>query len=270
MARGEWERPAVRVVRLAGSRETPEQRLMMALIEAGPGAVASHQSAAWLWALLPAPDRPAVTVPSVAPARQCHFDLHRLKVTPAISTRGDFPVTNPLRTVVDLAGVVGSDTLDEAVDRAVAKKLVTVEGLEAEMSRLAVRGRKGVGALRRSLRRRGLVEGVSPSVLEARFHRLLQTAGIVPLSVEVVTGPQGEFRLDTQIDPHVAVEADGQAFHSTPEQKGRDERRRNQIRTEGMFLLVYTWWDVIRDGRRVIAEIHRALFVHGQRSTTSA
>ncbi|HET6875211.1 MAG TPA: DUF559 domain-containing protein, partial [Acidimicrobiales bacterium] len=106
--------------------------------------------------------------------------------------------------------------------------------------------------------RRGLVEGPSPSVLEARFHRLLKMAGITPVATEVVAGPEGQFRVDTLITEALAVEVDGHAHHSTPEQKAYDERRRNEIRMGGVFLLVYTWRDVVMDGRRVVAEIHRA------------
>ncbi len=47
-------------------------------------------------------------------------------------------VTNPTRTVVDLAAsVLGHADLTDAVDVALAKRLVTVDGLMAELDRLA-------------------------------------------------------------------------------------------------------------------------------------
>lgn len=61
VSNGEWDRPTALIVRVVAARPTPEQALMIALLVAGPGAVASHQSAAWLWDLAPAPVRPAVT-----------------------------------------------------------------------------------------------------------------------------------------------------------------------------------------------------------------
>lgn len=267
VARGEWERPTSRVLRLAGSPVSPEQALMIALLDVGSAAVASHQSAAWLWGMLPPPERHAVTVGLDTRWRPGPFDLHRLQgAPPATTARRSIPATNPLRTLVDLAGVVTPDVLDDAVDRAVASKLVTVEGVEAELRRLARKGRKGTGAMRQSLRRRGLNEGPHPSVLEARFHRLLRTGGITPISVEVVAGPEGGYRIDSLLDEGVAVEVDGHAHHSTPEQKAYDERRRSEIRMSGVFLLVYDWRAVSYEGRRVLAECHRAVALFGSRA----
>ena len=268
VSRGEWERPTPRVVRLAGSPRSPEQDLTIALLEMGPTAIASHQSAAWLWRLLPPPARHAVTVGLGTGWRPGSFDVHRLTGEPPTpAMRGNIPATNPLRTLVDLAGVVTPDLLDEAVDRAVATKLVTVEGVEAELRRLSRKGRTGTGAMRQSLQRRGLNEGPHPSVLEARFHRLLRTGGITPVSVEVVTGPDGEYRIDCLLAGYVAVEVDGHAHHSTPEQKAYDERRRADIRMAGTFLLVYDWRAVTYEGRRVLAECHRALALYGTTGT---
>ena len=267
VARGEWERPTARVVRLSGSPRSPVQDLMIALLEAGPAAVASHESAAWLWGLLPAPARPAVTMGEKATLRRGPFTLHRLKGgPPAVVTRRGFPVTNPLRTLVDVAGVVSSERLDDVVDRAIAGRLVTVEGIRAELERLSRRGRKGAGAMRSALGRRGMSEGPHPSVLEARFHRLLRSGGITPIKVEVVAGPAGEYRIDTLLDPLVAVEVDGHVHHSTPEQKAYDERRRAEIRMAGIFLLVYDWRAIHHEGRRVLAECHHALARYGSRA----
>lgn len=262
--RGEWERPSPRVLRLAGSPRSPEQDLMVALIETGPAAVASHQSAAWLWGITPPPERHAVTVDLGTRWRAGPFDVHRLQgEPPSPSVRRNIPTTHPLRTLVDLAGVVAPNVLDDAVDRAIASKLVTVDGIQSELLRLSRQGRKGTGAMRAALTRRGLNEGPHPSVLEARFHRLLRTGGIKPISVEVVAGADGEYRIDSLVDEKVAVEVDGHVHHSTPEQKAYDERRRSEVRMSGTFLLVYDWRAVSFEGRRVLAEIHRAVALYG-------
>ena len=260
MTRGEWDRPAIGIVRMVGASDSPRQRLMIALLEAGPAAVVSHQSAAWIWGILDAPEVHHVTVPLGLYAPRGPFRIHRLKgPVPQASLRGAFPVTNPLRTLVDLAGVVPPDVLDDAIDRAVAKKLVTVAGLKAEVGRLSRKGRKGTGAMRRALARRGLNEGPHPSVLEARLHRLLDSVGIKPIGTEIVAGADGEYRIDVILSDTVALEVDGQASHSTPEQKQYDEQRRTKLRLGGLFVLVYTWRDVTHDGRRVAAECRQAL-----------
>src|SRR4051812_13442023 len=51
IARGVWERATRRVLRVVGSPASPHQRTMIAILDAGPDAVASHESAAWLWEL---------------------------------------------------------------------------------------------------------------------------------------------------------------------------------------------------------------------------
>lgn len=264
VARGEWDRPVPHVVRLAGSRNSPEQDLMLALLECSTYAIASHRSAAWLWGLAEVPDPHEVTIPFGAGWRRGCFAVHRLKDMPVdISFRRDIPCTNPLRTLVDLAGVCAAAELDDALDRALAVRLVTLEGIRAEMQRLGRPGRKGVGAMRAALRRRGLVAAPNPSVLESRTLRLLRSGGITVQSVEVVVGPHGEYRADVELDPRVLLEVDGHVFHSMPEQKAYDEQRRAEIRLGGKFVLVCTWRDIVKDGRRVLKECHRALALYG-------
>lgn len=257
---GEWARAGKTVIRLASHRGSPEQRLLAACLGAGPAAMASHQSAAWLWGLLEPPQRPSIVVPRELCPSLPWCDVHRTSVPPSTlhQIRG-IPVTDPLRTLVDLAAVVGSAALDAALDRALAGQLVSVEGLLAEVDRLSCRGRRGTARMRENLRRRGMTDAPNPSVLESRFLRLLQQSGVQPVSLEVRAGPGGRYRLDSKLSEEVAVEVDGHAYHHSPEQKAEDERRRNRLRLSGLFVLVYTWRDVTYDGQRVVAEIREAL-----------
>lgn len=233
---------------------------MAALLDAGDCSFASHQSAAWLWGLGEAPERHALTVPRSVSSHVEGAEVHRLTHMPVqLSYVRNLPCTNPLRTLVDLGAVTAGGALDEAVDRALARRLVTLEGLQAELGRVSKKGRNGTGRLRASLQRRGLTGAPNPSVLESKTIRLLRRSGIVPLAVEVVAGPDGRYRLDILLATGVAMEVDGFAYHATPEAKAYDERRRNEIRLSGVFLLVYTWTDIVGDGRRVLIEVHRAM-----------
>ena len=264
IGRGEWEKMGRRVIRLAGSRATPEQRLLAACLDAGPTALASHQSAAWLWGLAPCPDRPAVTIRRNSPTRLEGLEVHRpMDLPERISIVRDIPCTDPLRTLCDLAGVCEPDVLDNAIDMALARRLVTVAALEAEIQRSARAGRTGVGRLRQGLARRGMSGAPHPSVLESRVLRLLRRIGIEPIAVEVKVGSDGRYRVDTLLDPNVALEVDGYTYHAAPELKAEDERRRGRLRLGGLFLLVYDWTEVLRDTRRIGAECHEALARHG-------
>jgi very-short-patch-repair endonuclease len=259
VASGEWSPIGRSCVRLAGARLIPEMTLMAAILDAGPRSVASHQSAAWLWNLHPAPDRHAITIPAACSAKVVGASVHRLVDPWHTSYVRNIPCTNPLRTVVDAAAVLPGPALDETVDRALAARLVTVEGIEAEIGRLSRQGRSGPGSLRRALRRRGYIDWPQPSVLESTALRLFRQGRIRPLKVEVVAGEGGRYRLDALLHSRLAVEFDGYTYHFAPEMKAHDERRRNRILLEGIALLVYTYADVMWDGRRVLGEICEAL-----------
>jgi very-short-patch-repair endonuclease len=129
-------------------------------------------------------------------------------------------------------------------------------GLAAELQRIGRRGRPGVAPLRRLLCDRGLVGAPHPSVLESKLLRLFRANRLPTPAVELVTGLDGEYRLDTAyVDLLLAIEVDGYAWHFTPEHHRRDLARRNRLQAEGWRILVYTWRDVVGDGARVAAEI---------------
>ncbi|HUE61035.1 MAG TPA: hypothetical protein VMO88_15810 [Acidimicrobiales bacterium] len=256
---GEWERLGKRVIRVAGAPLTPHHLLMGACLEAGSTAVASHESAAWLWGFGPLPKRHTVTIGRSARAAVSWAVVHRSRDLPALApVRAGIRCTNPLRTLVDLAATADQQSLESALDSAIASGLVTAQGVASEADRLSRQGRRGVGRIRQMLRRRGFLTAPHPSVLESKLLRLLKQHGIRPLGVEVRVWNEGRYRVDVAVSEDVLVETDGYAYHHTPEQKTEDERRRNRIRLTGKFVLVYTWRDVIHDGARVIAEIREA------------
>jgi len=223
--------------------------------------VVSHRSAAWVWGILPQPPPvPELSVPRNG--RQVHsttnLTIHRsgdLLLSKAVN-RSSVLVTNPLRTLVDIAGVVAPPVLTKAVDAAAATQLVTIDGLVAEIERLARPGRAGVGPLRRHLLERGFTGAPAPSVLEAHARRLIVRSGLPLPEVEVCVGDDGEYRLDIAWRPiRYAVEVDGYAWHSTPEHLRRDLRRRNDLERLGWTLQVFTWHDVVKRPDEVIAQV---------------
>jgi hypothetical protein len=261
---GEWIAVHPGVYCPVVSPPTFEQRVMSACLASGVDAVASHASAAWLWGLLTRPpERVSLTVPPQARPRLTGVDVHRLgDLDPSrtICRRG-IPCTDPLRTLVDLAAVAHPATTSGAVDRALASGLVSGQGLAAEIGRRSGRGRRGIRPLRTMLTQRGFVGAPDASVLERETLQLLQRWGIPVLGREVSAGPDDRYRLDFLLTPPVAMEVDGYSYHWSPEAKARDEGRRNRLRIEGTFLLVYTstWVDVRSDQRRMRDEISTAL-----------
>ena len=221
----------------------------------------SHASAAWAWGLLRQP--PELTEITVRRGERdvqarAGIAVHRLSdvdVAQAVQ-RNAVLVTNPLRTLVDVAGTVVPRDVTEAVDTALAKHLVSIAGLEAEIARLSRPGRTGVGALRSHLRQRGFIGAPEPSVLESHTLRLIRSTGFPDPSVERRVGEDGEYRLDfTWDDVFYAVEVDGYAYHFSPEHQQRDLNRRNKLRRAGWTLDVYTWMDVMKEPSRVAKEV---------------
>jgi very-short-patch-repair endonuclease len=255
-----WQR-LYRGVYLAGSHpKDPLARLAGACLAAGVDSAASHRSAAWLWSLTPTPPpHPEITLaggrksrPEMVIRRRRDLDLERIVVHRGI------PVTDPLRTLVDLAEVADAGDLDDAVDRALAGKLLTVTGLEAEIERLGQRGRRGVRALREALKRRGLVQAPTASVLESRVLRLLRQWRISPIGVEVVVA-DGRYRIDVMLAPGLALEVDGYAFHWSPEAKAADSQRRNRLALQGIRVVEADWVTVMRHPDQLREAIELAL-----------
>ncbi len=266
LATGEWEIVHRGVYRLRSVPPTFEQCALGACLAAGPQAVASHESAAWLWDLTgrTPPRVPCVTVPRPAHPRLSNAVVHRSRdLDPARTVfHRNVPCTDPIRTLVDLAAVTGPALITGAVDRALARGLLSTEAITAEIDRRASKGRAGIRALSHILSDRGLVGVPEPSVLEADALRLFAKWGIAVQSREVRSGPDGRYRIDFVLTPPVAVEVDGYAYHWSPEAKARDEARRNQLRLSGIFLLVYTWRDIRFEPARVGREVTAALRRH--------
>ncbi|MDP9073498.1 MAG: DUF559 domain-containing protein [Actinomycetota bacterium] len=259
--RGEWSRLTNGVYRDTAAPRTPHQLLRAACVGAGSAAVASHRSAAWLWGLLDqAPTRHEVTLgKAFQPRRRGQGAVvHRmadLDLSRTVTLTG-IPVTDPLRTLVDLGASVASDNLLAAVVAALAKRLVTVDGLVAELNRLQRPGRQGPGALRRLLTERGFVGVPHPSVLEARMAELFAGSRLPAPERELLVGDNGEYRLDFALRAvKFAIEVDGYAWHWSPEHLQRDLARRNDLQRAGWVVLVYTWRDVMAEPRRVRDEI---------------
>jgi hypothetical protein len=259
-----WQRLYRGVYLVASQSAGPEAWLTAACLAAGEPAAASHRSAAWLWDLLPSPPAtPAVTVLSSRRMRASGIEAYRrpdLDLTRVLVHRG-IPVTDPLRTLVDLAEVIDGRELDDAIDRALARRLLSVGALEAEVARLGRKGRRGVRPLREALERRGLVQAPSPSVLESRVLRLLHRLGIVPLGLEVAVC-DGRYRLDVLLCVGLALEVDGYAFHWSPEAKAADSHRRNQLALGGLHVIEADWVTVMREPERFRQTVEEAVGRH--------
>lgn len=256
VARHDWRRLRRGVYATAGAPASDHQRLMAAVLGAGDGAMASHLSAAWLWDMADDLEL-AVTVPVGRSPRLTGVTVYRRDL-PTSSVRQRVPVTNPLRTVLDL-GSLGRGFVDEAVDRGLASRLLTVAAVEAELDRLAGRGRAGVQTVREALDRRLATDRRPPSVLESRMGRLVKAARL-PLPVTEYPVLEGSYRLDfAWPTARVAVEVDGYRAHSSWDAFSGDRRRQNDLVLAGWTVQRFTWDDVRYRPAQVASAIRAAL-----------
>ncbi len=253
------------------SAPTETRALVAALAAVGPDSQASHLSAAWLLGIQrAAPSAPWVLAPPGRQRRPTGVKVFRSAVATAPVHRHGLPCTSAARTLIDCATVVPAADLADLVDRALAVRAVDIPTiLRALDPNHDPSRRAGRRALRAVLAGRGHLGGPAPSVLESRMARLLNQLGIPQPQAEVRETVQPrvssdpylakEYRLDfAWPDGRLAVEVDGYAWHSSPDQMRRDQRRRNSLIQSGWIVLVYTWRDVTEEPRRVGEQISAA------------
>lgn len=252
------------VYRVPGAPVTWEQRLLAAVLAAGDGALASHRSAARLWELLD-DDVIEVTVPVESrPRLRGAAAIHRSgDVEDAhVVRRHGVPATTPMRTLVDLGAVAGPALVEDALDKALTARLVTIAGVENELDELARPGRRGAGVLRRILDRRALGASRPDSILEPRMARLLRRYDLPAAAFQhrVVKGGRFVAQVDFAYpNAKLAIEVDGFEAHSSPRALQSDLRRQNDLVGAGWTVLRFTWEDVVRRTAAVAAQIRNSL-----------
>lgn len=212
---------------VVGSSNTPERRTMEAVLAGPSGCLASHESAAHLLGLLPAPAEVHVTV---GPDQRLRLDgvvAHRSPVAPAHRAKvGAIPVTSLARTVVDLASVSDLARLADVVDPLlVAKRLRPAQLLGVIDDIVDAPGRHGTALLRNVLD--VWRQPMRPdSAAEVRLLRRLDEHGFGGyVTQHEVTVDSKRLRLDVAWpDERVLLEYSGKDHHG-PRRWGRDERR---------------------------------------------
>lgn len=261
--------PGVYVLARAGADPLVEVRAALTAVRMRRPeqcAAASHGSAAWLQGLLDqAPWEVHVTTTGRHDRRLEGVVVH--KATPAAGGPGGrfetrrfrgVLCTVPARTLLDLAATAAPLELADAVDRALAARIVRARDLVAETRRAG--RRRGAERLRRCLYERGDTGVPAPSVLESRMGRLLRRHGLPEPRAEVIAGPNGEYRIDyAYVRQRLAIELYGYTWHHSPEQMAHDLARQRRLALEGWTVLIFTWRDLETQPDRVADQIREAL-----------
>jgi very-short-patch-repair endonuclease len=263
---GRWERLYADVFRVAGAPSSWRQSLFAACLAKGSEAIVSHRAAAALWVLpgfRPGPieiivprSRRRASMPGVVVRRLAPIPPADRTVLDAI------PVTTPPRTLIDIAAEVPPDIVEEALDDAIRRGLVSLARLRWRLSELARSGRPGISTIRALAAERDPGACVPQSVFETRLLRILNKSSLPTPIIQHRVADRG--RLVAVVDfafPsfRVAVEADGYRWHSGRMRWQHDLTRRNALTALGWRVVHVTWIELASEPDRVVDAIRRVL-----------
>lgn len=221
----------------ARARDDLRMRCRAALLVLPAGAVFSHETAARLWGgIVPPRSRVQVTIPYRRTVRRPQLEIRRSRRMPEPRMLGGLPVTDPVRTFLDLAGTLDLVDLVVLGDSLVRSRRTTC----AELVGAAQTYRGPRAALARRAAR--LVRAGVDSPTETKLRLLVVLAGLPePVVNHVLRDEDGgwTYRLDLSWpDLLVALEYDGRQHAESTAQWTKDVRRREDLANGGWRLFV--------------------------------
>ena len=251
VARGALERLGHRVHRLAGNSSSFSQRLLVATLEAGDGAVVSHLAACALWRLdgVRCSDV-EISVPRTRRPRAVPAVVHRVRdlVPVDVARRGPIPVTTPSRSLIDAAPRLSAEQIRDVVEHAAAgpSHLAalpamagrrtpppgTAGGLEGPRRRAQATASGGGGDLAGD-------QDPPPD----RRRRTAATSAAGPTRSQ---RREGSHRFRVRRSAGLLVEVDGHGTHSTRQERRSDAERDVRLTIERWRVARFTREDVDR------------------------
>lgn len=234
--------PVVRGVYAVGRKQlSREGRWMAAVLASGPEAALSHRSAAALWGFgKEHQDYIDVSIRRASEVRlrgiRCHRrpSLHRGDITARLS----IPLTQPVRTFLDLTTVAGPKTIERAINEADKLGVIDADSLRRALDDRP--GEPGVRPLRRILDEHTF--RLSDDELERLFRPIAAAAGLpTPLTKHMVDKFEVDFFWP---DLGLVVETDGWRYHRTPSAQTRDALRFQTHTAAGLTPLRFSHYQV--------------------------
>jgi len=272
LSTGRWLRLYRGVYLIAGTEITWETKVHAAVLAAGPGAMASHRTAAVLSDLddfRPGPVE--LSVPRHRRPVRLPVRVHEstdIDLAQPVLRRG-IPTTGLLRTLLDIGCLVPFDTLEGAVEQVLRETGNDWPDLYEVLVLHARRGRNGCGPFRAILDERFGDAVVTDSKFERLVRRLLADAGVdEPVSQHpIYDGTRFICEVDLAWpDRMVAAELQSKKHHLHTKGFERDKERLNDARLHGWNVLEYTFKAYRNQPDRLIREVQTAL---AQRSCVS-
>jgi uncharacterized protein DUF559 len=221
---------------------------MVAVLACGEGALLSHRSAAALWGF--GTERRGVIDVSIAR----HSSLRRpgihvrdragLRVRD-IGRRLNIPVTQPVRTLLDLATELPANRLERAINEADKRDVIDPDALRCALDDHP--GEPGIRLLRKVLDEHTF--RLSDDELELLFRPIAAAAGLpTPLTKQKVNKFEVDFFWP---ELGLVVETDGWRYHRTPAAQTRDALRFQRHTAAGLTPLRFSHYQVKYEPRHV-------------------
>ena len=264
--KGLLERVRPTVFRIAGALGSWEQDLMGVCLWAGPDSAASHRSAAALWRLPHFHTGPIdISSPrQLSAARVLSYRTKSLREGDICELSG-IPATSIERTLMDLGATAPQRRLEDAVDDAIRRRLMTLSDLRDLIARCRSERRTGSRALRDVLEKTNVRVVATASAFESRLLRTLMKAKLPPPVPQYTIRHDGRFiaRVDFAYPAaRLAIEAQSWRWHSGPAAYSRDIGRKNAIEAIGWDLLLVTWHEIERNWKGFTDRVRAAVLPH--------
>lgn len=265
--RGVWERLDRGVYGPTGVPLTWRRRLMLALLLAPDGSLASHRSCATLLSVggIAAPD-PEISIPRGATLRRPWLVVHE-STDLALADRcmvDGIPSTGPRRLAMDLGSVVSRERYRQTIRELRSRYGIGFEQLLKTYLGHKRSGRNGGAALRDWLDRYADVGGIAESGLEQLALDAFLDAGLSPVAQHWVQVEGGaRYRIDLAFPAlMIAVEVDGSQHEERPAQLA-DAQRDAALGAAGWTVVRVKAKTFATDLARAIELVRRASVVAG-------
>ena len=244
VATGRLRRVAPEVFVVAGSPDTWRQRVMITCLT--EGGVASHQTAAALHGLRgfgPA----IIHVKAVRWRRRKRTGVRvheSTDLTPDDVVHVDgIPCTDLVLTLIDLGATCHPHRVGAALDEAVRQRWTTYSAVRQKLKRIARRGRRGAGVMRRLLDERpGGAKALERSELEKKLTRLLAKRDLPPSVANHEVTVRGEkFEIDRAWpELKVGIEVQSEERHLDLHHFHRDPAKILKLTADGWNIVEFT------------------------------
>jgi hypothetical protein len=262
----EWVRVHPNVYRHVAAPQTYEQRLMAAVLAAGPGSAVSHRAAIARRGLRSFGTRLVEVSRSSAVIRpEAGAIVHRMPdLRPHhVELVAGVPTTTPARTLVDAGMVMPARFVARCMEQWLADRLVTLPDVRRAVEEHAGRGRKGVGILRAALEDRALGDAIADSGTEALLAEVLAAHGLPAPVHHLLVNHAGTVLAELDfayVDEAIAIEVDGYGVHLRSQDAFEHDRfRQNELVIRGWHVLRFTHRMLVRTPAIVAGTVARML-----------